>query len=719
MFLKKRLPRIAAIVIASGFVLLLIIWAVAGPIAKPQLVKLLKSQGAESASIQSIVFNPFRPSLQIKEMIINADSGRPLYLERAYMRLSWTGLLRKEIYIKQIEIQSFNLKVDQTTEDTVIGGLKPAQKKSDLSEPADSDKTENKPLEWVVRLDELLISSSLLEILIPEFTGAFTLDKVQLKNWLIGEQIFSGELDLKGNFNNALTSLNTRVDINKGKGSVTSKLDVDKLALAMFQPFLDNAVSGLKGDVSLQTSSKIQIDGQSLTLDQDADIKMADLKMQTPDMALAQKQGELHFDLSAQANELKPEKIHLKRLVLNDTHLAFTLKKKKPKPETKAPDKESGKASDKNVAKSPENMVNGEKQPGIGIKVDSLEVTGNTRIDFSDQNLDPIFKEQIRKLNFKITDMDNQQLEKACPFSLSAEIQKYGKLNFSGILKPFSKELYADINGKISEYGLPPTSGYTNTMLGYNIKTGQLNADVNLKIENRVLDGETKFDFKALKLIPAAKETSEQLTKQATMPLDLALGYISDDKGNLQLDIPIEGSLDDPQFGISHLCQIVMVKAAKSAAYSYLKKMILPYGALVQIGADLVISAGKEMMSLKLEPLVYQPGQIKPGPESKAYIDQLVTLMTKEPQMRLIICGIAVNADLVPPATDKTGQKKPIKKLSETEKEKKLLELATKRMDLFKKMLIKTHGIKSSRLLDCYPRVDTEPDSRPRIEIDL
>ena len=144
---------------------------------------------------------------------------------------------------------------------------------------------------------------------------------------------------------------------------------------------------------------------------------------------------------------------------------------------------------------------------------------------------------------------------------------------------------------------------------------------------------------------------------------------IPDDKGNLKLKMPIKGSLDDPEFGISHLCQIVMVKAAKSAAYSYLKTMLLPYGALVKIGVDVAVKAGQKMMSLKLAPLVYPPGELQPGPESKTYMDQLVALMTKEPDMRLIICSVATPMDWVAPKGTK---------ISQAEKEKQLLALAKK-----------------------------------------
>lgn len=698
---KKRYIRVPIYLLAACLLLLLIIWAAAGPIAKPQVVKWLKSQGAESATIQSIILNPFRPSLQLKELAVNADKGKPLFLERVYVRLSWLGLLRKQLHVRQVEVQALELKVDQSADQLTIGGLAPSTGRE--SKPP-AEKTSEKTV-WRLRLDDLVISSSRVDVAIPNFSGTLTLDKARCHKGLLGSDAATATLDVKGRINKAPLLANLQLDFQKDKGTVKGDLDLKQLALADFHPLIADTISRLQGNLSIQTQWQMDIQGPAIALDQTVHLQLADLAAETDEMILGQKQGGVQIDLTANTQGQKFEKAHIKRLAVNDAHLDLVLKKKQPAQAPQASSEPPGPGDDQTDNKSEP------QPPAAGVQIDLVEVTGDTRIAFSDQNLDPAFSEVLRHFNFKITDLDNRKAEKASPFSMNAEIQKYGKLDVNGTLKPFSQNLFVDLTGRISEYGLPPVSGYTQDMLGYHIRTGQLNADLALKIENRILDGQTALDLKALKLIPAEGTATEKLTKQVTMPLDLALGYISDDKGNLELKMPIKGSLDDPEFGIEHLCQIVMVKAAKSAAYSYLKTMLLPYGSLVQFGVGVAVKAGQKMMSLKLAPLVYPPGQLQPGPESKTYMDQLVALMTKESDMRLIVCSVATPADWVAP--------KGKKKVSQTEKEKQLLALAKARMDHFKQLLIETHGIESHRLLDCYPRVDDDPEGQPRIEIDL
>lgn len=689
---KKRYIRLPLIVMAACLAMLLAIWAAAGPLAKPQVAKWLKAQGAESATIQSLVFNPFRPSLQMKAMTVNVGNRRPLFLERVYVRLSWLGLLRKQVHVRNVEIQSLQVAVHQSGDALTIGGLTlAAGGAGDSPQKRASNQTA-----WHLRLDDLVISSSRVDLVSPDFKGTLALDQASLNRGVLGRDGVSGVLTVKGLLNEAPLRINAQVEIKKGKGAVKGKLNLSQLPLAKFHPLMAEALSRLQGTLSLETQWEVAIDGPAIALDQSLKMQLADLEAETQDMILGQKQGAIQIDLAARTQGQDLELAHIKRLALNDAHLAVTLKKKVPQGAHPALSGGGTPADD--------------RSPVVSILIDLVEVTGDTRIAFSDRNLDPAFDESLRHLNLKMTDLDNREQDKPSPFILSAEIQKYGKLSCSGALKPFSRNLYVDLTGRLSQYELPRVSGYTQSLLGYHVRTGQLNANLALKIENRLLDGQTQLDLKALKLIPSANSTSDKLTKQVTMPLDLALGYISDDKGNLQLKMPIKGSLDDPEFGISHLCQIVMVKAAKSAAYAYLKAILLPYGALVRIGVDLAVQTGQKMMALELAPLVYPPAQLQPGPESETYIDQLVALLAKEPNMRLIICSVAAPADL---ATPKGA------KISDAEKEKQLLALAKARMDHFKQMLVETHGIESDRLLDCYPRVDHDPGAAPRIEIDL
>jgi len=345
-----------------------------------------------------------------------------------------------------------------------------------------------------------------------------------------------------------------------------------------------------------------------------------------------------------------------------------------------------------------------------GIQIGLFEITGNSRFDFIDDSIDPGFKESFKIKTMEIRSLDNKKPEQESPFILIAGMKEYGKLEVGGAIKPFGSKFYLRVDKKISEYPLPFVSAYSRDVIGYNIKSGQLNAETNLEINGGDLSGKSLFKIYAIKLTPHASDTTGKVTKQVTMPFNVAVNYLSDKDGNLELEVPISGSLDDPNFGLSHFLQIILTRAAKTAAYSAIKTAILPYGALVHYGVDAAIYAGGELVKLRLDPVVYKTGKVLPEIQYDKYIEQLSELMKKEKEIRVILCGFAIPADL------NTTNKVPA---NSEEMNRMLLSLAEKRADDFKKILVEKHNVSSDRILECQSTIDRDDEAKPRLEIEF
>jgi len=82
-------------------------------------------------------------------------------------------------------------------------------------------------------------------------------------------------------------------------------------------------------------------------------------------------------------------------------------------------------------------------------------------------------------------------------------------------------------------------------------------------IDHRKLDAKNKFFFEQLTL--GDKVESPNATK---LPVKLAIALLKDRNGEIKLDIPVSGSLDDPQFSVFRvvlqIIQNLLVKAATS-----------------------------------------------------------------------------------------------------------------------------------------------------------
>ena len=108
-----------------------------------------------------------------------------------------------------------------------------------------------------------------------------------------------------------------------------------------------------------------------------------------------------------------------------------------------------------------------------------------------------------------------------------------------------SKELFLDIVADAKEIELSPMSPYSGKYVGYGIEKGKLSFNVKYKLENRKLSAENKIILNQLTF--GDKIESPDATK---LPVLLAVALMKDRNGVIDIDLPISGSLDDPQFSV-------------------------------------------------------------------------------------------------------------------------------------------------------------------------
>jgi len=68
---------------------------------------------------------------------------------------------------------------------------------------------------------------------------------------------------------------------------------------------------------------------------------------------------------------------------------------------------------------------------------------------------------------------------------------------------------------------------------------------------NGRLDAETDWLIQRIELEELDEFAKNSLAEQVDLPVDTAINLLQDKDGNIELNIPISGQLDDPNFGIS------------------------------------------------------------------------------------------------------------------------------------------------------------------------
>jgi hypothetical protein len=104
---------------------------------------------------------------------------------------------------------------------------------------------------------------------------------------------------------------------------------------------------------------------------------------------------------------------------------------------------------------------------------------------------------------------------------------------------------------------------YSGKYVGYTIEKGKLNLNLKYLIVKKKLDSQNdifidQFNF-------GEKVESPKATK---LPVKLAVALLKDRRGEIKLDIPVSGSLDDPKFSIWGIILKVIVNLVTKAATS-------------------------------------------------------------------------------------------------------------------------------------------------------
>ena len=372
-----------------------------------------------------------------------------------------------------------------------------------------------------------------------------------------------------------------------------------------------------------------------------------------------------------------------------------------------------------------------EEDVEFGIRIGSLEIVGDSVVHLEDETVSPTFSTEVRLNEARVTDINSEKPDQASPVSLVAESRKYTRLKLQGDVQPFGERISMDLKAKIKAVELPPLSSYAVKTLGYHLISGEMDADIDLKITAGKLQGESdlKFYNPIVEAVDPEKMKSEA---GRPIPLQSALEVLRDNDNDVRLKIPISGDVSDPEFSISDAINQALIKGLSMATLSYMKYMLGPYGmaiGIVELGAKIGSNA---LSGIRLKPVDFQPGASDLDPAAMEYLEKVAAILKQKKDLRLRLCGWATESDRTGPrgaAAEKPaapfGAEKSVPDgqivapkddhfpLSNAA----MLALAEQRANRIEDILVSRHGIKDKRIFICNPEIDEHPGAKPRVEI--
>jgi hypothetical protein len=128
-------------------------------------------------------------------------------------------------------------------------------------------------------------------------------------------------------------------------------------------------------------------------------------------------------------------------------------------------------------------------------------------------------------------------------------------VDISGQLNPTAQPLALDIRAKATDLELAPLSPYAGKYAGYAIERGKLSMDVAYKI-----DDSGRLDAKNQVILNQLTFGERVESPSATqLPVLLAVALLKDRHGVIDINLPVSGTLDDPQFSVGGIIWKVIV----------------------------------------------------------------------------------------------------------------------------------------------------------------
>ncbi|OQC54600.1 MAG: AsmA family protein [Deltaproteobacteria bacterium ADurb.Bin022] len=193
-----------------------------------------------------------------------------------------------------------------------------------------------------------------------------------------------------------------------------------------------------------------------------------------------------------------------------------------------------------------------DNQETADIKIGKV-VFKNGHIDFSDNNIQPNYSANMFNLTGSVTGLSSKEFSRA-DVALKGNLGYGSPIEIAGKINPLAKDLFVDLKVGFKDIELSPITPYSNKFLGYPITKGKLTFNVSYLIDKRKLDSQNKVLIDQLTF--GEKVESPQAVKA---PVTLAATLLTDRNGQINLDLPVSGSLDDPKFKVwSVIWQIIV-----------------------------------------------------------------------------------------------------------------------------------------------------------------
>jgi len=248
----------------------------------------------------------------------------------------------------------------------------------------------------------------------------------------------------------------------------------------------------------------------------------------------------------------------------------------------------------------------------------------NGRILFSDHYIRPNYSAKLSEVAGSLGAFSNQNRDaktaSLAELSLRGRVEGSASLEVNGRIHPLTQPVALNVTGKVRDLELPDLSPYSQKYTGYGIERGKLSADVNYRIDERAqLNASQQIVLNQLRF-----GDRSTLPDAPNLPVKLAVALLADRNGVININLPVSGSLQDPDFKVGAIVWKLVVGLIGKAVFS-----------------PLSLIAGAFASEERLEQIDFKSGSALLDDDHRKKLARVAKLLIDKPGVNLTVVGEA------------------------------------------------------------------------------
>jgi hypothetical protein len=259
-------------------------------------------------------------------------------------------------------------------------------------------------------------------------------------------------------------------------------------------------------------------------------------------------------------------------------------------------------------------------------------VVEDGQVRFVDRSTSPLYSEEISRLALTVTGLTTEHDDPAA-VALQGVLGTTGALELRGQVAPWARPFRLELEGELREFQLPRTNPFFRRFFDWLLRRGSLTTKLHYRIVGDRLEATNRVLVERLNV--ARDPEPVRAERKIGLPLGLIVSMVTDARGDIAFDLPVEGRLGAPGFSFGS----AIMAALKNVLVNLVTGPFHAIGRLSRQDDD-------SIEAIEVDPVPFAAGSATPSAESDRQLRRVAEFLRASPNVRLALRPVVTTDDL-------------------------------------------------------------------------